>query len=229
MARLRAQGFIGGNPQYLAGAPRKGLDAYPTPPEATQALLDAAPPPPGIILEPSCGKGDMARIIERNGWPVIARDIRRTGYGEAGRDYLEDDRVVGISGIITNPPYKLAAQFVAKALQEAPYVALLLKSTFWHAAGRRKLFEAHPPTAMYALTWRLAFLAKERGNQPMMETMWCVWDSRIARPSGEPIYRLLDRPAGVAPLAPLLETGMASLEEVIGRLIERLEGIRAGR
>lgn len=217
--RIRAGGFVGAYARELGGAPRKGLDVYPTPPEATRAVVAAYPPPEGVLWEPACGAGHMARVLRQEGYPVIATDLRHTGYGAGGVDYLREPVPPGVVGIVTNPPFRLAAEFVAKATGECGYVALLLKGTFWHAAGRKQLYRARPPSVVLPLTWRPAFLAAERGNSPMMDCAWAVWDSRLG-PAQR--YELLDRPPREPALPPELAPSMVELAETLARLSAQL-------
>lgn len=225
---IRAGGFIGAfGSRHLGGAERKAFDNYPTPAAATQALIDHAPPPPGLLGEPACGDGAMARVLEAGGWPVAASDIRRTGYGKAGVDYLAAPADPRLVGLVTNPPFNKAPQFIAKAVREAPYVAMLLKSTYWHAAKRRAAFERHPPQMVLALTWRPAFLLRERGSAPMMDVIWSIWDNRL--PPGETVYRLAEKPAHAPVLEPMLGPALVQLGEAADRLLARLEAFNAGR
>lgn len=79
--------------------------------------------------------------------------------------------------IITNPPFLLAPQFISRALGQTPYVAMLLKSTFWHAASRTELFRRNPPAAVLALNWRPQFGGeKHAGSSPTMDFIWTVWE-----------------------------------------------------
>lgn len=166
---------------------RKPSDFYPTPPAATVALLRRLGLPLGALIgEPACGRGDIAMAAKAEGYEVVASDLRHTGYGMGGYDYLNgEDRLDGSMGwlvewglldaIITNPPFALAEAFIRKATQQAPLVAMLLKSNYWHAASRAKLKRECPPTAQYEVTWRLAFLEAERGKSPLMDCTWWVW------------------------------------------------------
>lgn len=154
---------------------RKAADFYPTPADATQALLDYLPPPAGcLVREPACGDGAIARVLRANGFDVDASDLRRTGYGEGGVDYLNAP-LRPTPAHVGNPPFALALEFIDKALQESDYVALLLKSNFFHTQNRLDLHERTPPTIELKITWRLAFLKEERGNNPLMDCSWFVW------------------------------------------------------
>jgi hypothetical protein len=177
---------------------RKDADFYPTPGDVTQALLDALGPQkaPLKIWEPACGTGEMSRVLRYNGHGVYSSDIRHTGYGRAGVDFLkvrlhpDSDE---IDAIISNPPFTLAEEFIRCALEHAPLVAMLLKSNYWHTKRGKALFADHPPTMEYKLTWRPAFLAKERGNSPLMDCSWNVWRKNAAFTAGwRPIARPVD-------------------------------------
>lgn len=173
---------------------RKPADFYPTPPDVTVALLDFLALPPGqSIWEPACGDGAMAKVLgERH--KVLATDLREdSGYGAGGMDFLAADISESAHDwIITNPPFKLAADFIEKSLKVTGNVAMLLKSQYWHAKSRIALFEKHPPAYVLPLTWRPSFLEKERGNSPLMDVIWVVWSQGYSGPTK---YAPLRRPA----------------------------------
>lgn len=162
----------GGDP-----ARRRTTDFYPTPPEVTEALLRFLHiPETKVIWEPACGNGDMSRVIQSRGNRVISTDLRDTGFGEGGVNFLTTTRQA--DAIITNPPFSHAEEFIRHALSLTPNVAMLLKSQFWHARKRAKLFEEHPPAYILPLTWRPDFMFDIRGDErasPVMDCLWCVW------------------------------------------------------
>ncbi len=176
----------GGNTAYE----RESSDFYPTPPEATEALMDYLALPSGTtIWEPACGEGHMSEVFIGRGYPTVSSDINDTGYGQPGIDFLDCD-ILESDWIITNPPFALAESFIARCNEIGKPFALLLKSQFWHARRRFDLFETHKPSAILPLTWRPDFLFKQRGGgSPLMDCIWCVWDG-----SGETIYQPLRRP-----------------------------------
>jgi hypothetical protein len=173
---------------------RKPADFYPTPVDATWSLLPyiARSVRGGSwVWEPACGDGAMSRVLTRWGYRVHSTDLREdTGFGEGGVDYLTEPPSRRFSAIITNPPFSAARAFIEKAVTEAPVVAMLLKSQYWHAAKRQDLFNEYPPAAIHPLTWRPSFLEKERGNSPLMDVMWCVWNRDHW---GQTIYQPIDR------------------------------------
>lgn len=176
---------------------RKEADFYPTPSDATQALMDHLRLPAGTrVWEPACGDGAMSKVMLANGLDVESTDLRtNSGYGRGGVDFLATDPLDhDPQWIITNPPFNVAEHFVSHALAFTPNLALLLKSQFWHAARREKLFATHPPAEILALTWRPAFLEAERGSSPLMDVIWCVW----RRGANATMFQPLSRPAGFA-------------------------------
>jgi len=171
---------------------RKPADLYPTPVEATEALipvLKAMKRPDGTpvkkVWEPSCGDGRIARVLEWHGFEVTGTDLREyPGYGFGGIDFINDDPIEklgwdprdDIDVIVGNPPFSLAEEFIRKARSYCPNVIMLLKQTYWNTKGRSEgLWKDETPSLELKLTWRLAFLKKERGKSPLMDCMWVCW------------------------------------------------------
>lgn len=169
--------MAGGNP----ATGRQADDFYPTPPEVTQALLRRYPRlAEEWIWEPAAGDFAMAAELEAIGAEVSATDINPRSPRVGRHDFL-DSRTIStpFTAIITNPPFNLAAKFIERAhflARNSPslsFVALVLKSTYWHAASRTTLFRNWPPTAIHPLTWRPDFMGR---GAPTMEISWAVWD-----------------------------------------------------
>ncbi|QXV73575.1 putative DNA methyltransferase protein [Rhizobium phage RHph_X2_30] len=199
---------------------RKPADYYPTPYNATQVILDFLDLPPGtIVWEPAAGDGDMAAVMEVNGLDVRASDLRRTGYVEGGVNFLTADLTHKPEWIITNPPFKVATEFIGHALSITPNVAMLLKSQFWHAAGRVELFERHPPAYVCPLTWRPSFLEKERGKSPLMDVIWVIWRGRTNvteyRPLRKPCAQRMESIKHKADIL-LSRNEIADFEDILG-------------
>lgn len=157
--------------------PRHEADFYSTPWECTQALIDAegdALDTDRGIWEPACGTGAMSRVLENAGFSVRSTDIHGRGYGEGECDFLGTSEALALC-IITNPPFSLSARFISHALGtlRVPYLALVLKSIYWHAAKRISLIEAHPPSRILPMGWRPDFDGR---GCPTMDLLWCVWD-----------------------------------------------------
>lgn len=168
---------------------RKPADYYPTPPDVTHALmLHLDLPRATTVWEPACGDGSMSKVISEYVDKVISTDLREDcGYGEGGIDFLK--AIDEADWIITNPPFSHASQFIEKALGITPRVAMLLKSTYWHARSRYDLFHKHRPAAILPLTWRPSFLEKERGSSPLMDVIWVLWDGENSETDYCPLTR----------------------------------------
>lgn len=178
--------MAGGNPANG----REKDDFYPTPWQVTRALVQEIGFDSLKVLEPAAGNYAMAAEIERAGYQVEALDINpRDDRVKQGNFF--DLKATDAKTIITNPPFNLARKFIEHSFDvlKVSNLALLLKSTFWHASTRSDLFERYPPTHVCALTWRPDFMSK--GN-PTMDCCWFVWtdnnDDRVTE------YRLLKKP-----------------------------------
>lgn len=170
---------------------RRKLDFYPTPPEVTEALMlaiDPLLPKNRIIWEPCCGDYAMSSVIEKHGYQVISTDIK---YGD---DYMLTKREA--DAIITNPPFYLSEDIIRKARTEVRFIALLLKTQYWHSAKRKALFDEFPPSCVFPLTWRPDFLPERidpnKNNSPTMEVCWNVWFGNTKEAAT--IYRPLSKP-----------------------------------
>jgi hypothetical protein len=154
------------------GGKRRKDDFYPTPAEATIALLDEVSLPE-CVWEPACGDGAMCNVLLSRGHIVAASDLVNRGYGLGGKDFLlERSGPAKKFATVTNPPFKLAEEFIRHALKFTPIVCMLLKATFPNAAKRIALFEEHPPSRILPLGWRLDFTNQ---GAPTMDCTWFCW------------------------------------------------------
>lgn len=175
---------------------RRKDDFYPTPWEATVALLEEVKFP-FIVQEPACGDGAISEVLRAYGHNVISTDIRDHGYADmlACFDFLALERGAGVKhAIITNPPFNQAKAFILKALSFTPIVAMLLKADYPNALDRLDLFEKHPPSHVLPLTWRLDFTG---AGSPHTNCTWFVWGTepkpmtllRKPGPEMNPVFR----------------------------------------
>lgn len=189
--KLFGSRIAGGNP----AAGRRAWDFYPTPPEATLALLKfLGIPKSAVIWECACGSGEMSRAIAAEGYNVISSDIEDRGFGKGGADFITYRQESGFDWIITNPPFSLAEQFIRRAWEYEKPFAFLLKSQFWHAARRMALFGEHTPSYILPLTWRPDFTG---GGSSLMDVTWTVWERR---PAAGVIFQPLKRQEATPPL-----------------------------
>jgi hypothetical protein len=160
-----------------SGGERRELDFYPTPPEATRALLPLIDSWPREVWEPCCGAGAISEVLIREGFEVVSSDIEPRGYGRVA-DFF-DIVTVSHPTVITNPPFNEAERFIRHAYEiGVTRMALLLKIDYWNAATRRGLFEEWRPSLFCPLTWRLDFTGAGR---PHTNCAWCIWDPRDYR------------------------------------------------
>lgn len=170
---------------------RAAYEFYPTPPEATRALL-AAETFPGSIWEPACGTGWIAKELEAAGHPVVATDLVDYGYGQAGRDFL-GETTSRATHIVTNPPYGrgLGDAFCRHALaltkQTGGKVAMLLPIHSLCHPIRHPFFEQHPPAVIYALDdchcWPYGNPALATRSLKQQRYCWIVWNHRSTGPT----------------------------------------------
>ena len=69
----------------------------------------------GPVWEPACGDGAMSEMLQGYGHKVVSTDLVDRGYGSTGIDFLMETELLA-PNIVTNPPYKLAQEFIQKAI-----------------------------------------------------------------------------------------------------------------
>ena len=156
---------------------------YPTPPEATRALLSVEPFD-GSIWEPACGDGAIARELLRSGHSVVATDLHDYGFGLPGIDFLQETKARA-KHIVTNPPYGsgLADSFVEHALRLAAetggLVAMLLNLASLCHQFRTPWWKQHAPTRIYAIDSIVCWPTDRHGPAPEYfkrhRYCWAVW------------------------------------------------------
>jgi hypothetical protein len=123
---------------------KRGRDAYFSPSEATAALLTIEHGRlPQHLWGPAAGDGAIVRPLRVAHFDVVASDL--VDYGDtdikAGVDYLTAPLSAGITGIVTDPPHKLAVKFACKVLDEVPVFG---------AAAADEFSREHPPAALFS-------------------------------------------------------------------------------
>jgi hypothetical protein len=164
--------------------PHDSLDFFPTPPWATRALFEycinvvALP-----VWEPACGNESMVRAIVEYGAPVWASDVHNYGTGHVVHDFLQPyihpEIMPYPEWIITNPPFRLAEQFVHRGLEIASRgVAILVRSVFIESVGRyESLFRDRPPALMAQFVERVPMVKGRLDKVASTATAYCwlVW------------------------------------------------------
>lgn len=139
------------------------LDDFPTPPWATRALcewLRAGPPSEPLDLrsvrEPAANRGHMVKPLTEYFASVEAADVHDYGEGFPVADYLFGPPPAPVDWTITNPPFRLASQFIARALDTSRHgVAVIVRSAFLEGQDRyEQLFAKRPPAFILQLSER---------------------------------------------------------------------------
>ncbi len=164
---------------------------YPTPPEATRALLSVEKFE-GSIWEPACGEGAIAKVLADTGHKVVATDLVEYGFGISGIDFLKELRPRA-KHIVTNPPYGagLADAFAEKALRFAAQtggtVAMLLNLSSLSHRRRTEWWKEKPPARLYAIDDIVCWPSHRYGPAPEYFTkhryVWAVWTPNHKGPS----------------------------------------------
>ena len=159
---------------------RQIRDFYPTPPEATQALLDREKFY-GNVWECACGDGAITKVLEKNGYDVISSDIYDYGCGYEQRDFITHETYRPADNIITNPPFKYALEFVERAKQSSLFkIAMFLKTVFLESAVRYSMFmdTEYPLKCMYQFSKRVPIYKNgiQMKNSGLVAYAWFVWD-----------------------------------------------------
>lgn len=181
---------------------RHAHDDYPTPPWATQRLLDRVWLPRGHILEPCAGRGQIVDTVRADyaGRCFTAVELQQQHQAglEAVCNGIADEVVIGdflelaatmeaegrsFDAVITNPPYSLAFEFLDACRKLAPWVAMLLRVGFLEGGAsdatrdRRAMLEVDMPD-VYLLPNRPPFARSKKTGRFGTDSCtyaWMVW------------------------------------------------------
>lgn len=150
---------------------RQNEDYYATDPEAAEWLLKIEDiPKDRDIWEPAAGELHLSNVFKKHGYNVRTSDlIKRTDNIEK-LDFLSQTEKWDGS-IITNPPYKCAAEFVEKAMEtvtDGNKVCMFLKLQFLEGKKRKELFKKYPPKTIWVSSSRI-MCAKNGDFETMIE------------------------------------------------------------
>ena len=167
----------------------RGGDLYETPACAIEALLRVEKIP-HLVWEPACGPGAIVKVLRARGHTVVASDIMDYDWGHDVQDFFEIRRGTGRllpGGIVTNPPYQFAADFVRRALELSPYVAMLLRLAFYESERRSDILDTYPPTRIHVFKKRLPMMHRAgwvgRKASSAICFAWFVWDRNHSGPT----------------------------------------------
>ncbi len=167
----------------------RGDDLYETPIEALYALLEVERLP-NSIWEPCCGPGAIVRVIRESGLRVHATDLVDHGCpdSESGIDFLLECRAPdGVEAIVTNPPFKLADQFVDHALRLVPRVTMLLRLAFLESERRSPILDSGNLARVHVFKNRLPMMHRHGWTGPRATSSipfaWFCWDRNHIGPA----------------------------------------------
>lgn len=166
--------------------PHDSLDDFPTPPWATRALIEHLVDvlwwphvDNDVVREPAANRGYMVRALHERFRAVEASDVHDYGAGFPVLDYLWGPRPTTVDWTITNPPFRLAQQFIDRALETSRKgVAMFVRSSFLEGADRyHALFKTRRPKLVLQFVERVVIhkgkLVKKGSSATAYS--WVVW------------------------------------------------------
>lgn len=164
--------------------PHKSLDDFPTPPWATRALCEwLQRRGEGIedfnVREPAANRGHMARPLAEYFRRVEASDVHDYGAGYPVRDYLFGSDPEPVHWTITNPPFRLAEEFIERMARTSEFgFAVIVRSAFLESVGRyERLFRVNPPSHVLQFAERVVMHKGRLAPEGSTATAYCwlVW------------------------------------------------------
>jgi hypothetical protein len=167
--------------------PADSPDDFPTPPWATRALIEHVVKGKDDFanqscLEPACGAGHMAKVLKEYFGEVRVSDAHDYQYGPV-RDFLSVPfKADAVDWVVTNPPFRLAEEFVLRGLIVARVgVAILARTVFLESIGRyERIFQTRPPSTFAQFVERVPMVRGRLDSKATTATgyAWLVWDKR---------------------------------------------------
>lgn len=171
--------------------PDDSLDDFPTQPWATRALMEHVLLPGSRVAdmrsvwEPACNRGHMARPLKEYFQRVHTSDIFDYGNENWCQDRVVDFlwpdpesphiKSVGVDWIITNPPFRLAEQFIFQSNRIARIgCAMIVRTSFLEGVGRyQRLFSVNPPTIVAQFVERVPMVKGRLSATVSTATSYC--------------------------------------------------------
>ena len=165
-------------------------DDFPTPPWATRALIEHVLSNKDFLamqtcLEPACGAGHMAKVLREYFGEVHYSDAYEYGYGSV-RDFVKNTyEANSYDWVITNPPFRLAEEFLLHAFSVARVgVAILARTVFLESIGRyNAIFRERPPSQFAQFVERVPMVKGRLDGKATTATgyAWFVWEHQSPR------------------------------------------------
>lgn len=173
------------------------LDDFPTPPWATRALCEFLAArwtlKDMVCREPAANRGHMVAPLGEYYASVEAADAHDYGAGYPVRDYLFGPLPDPVDWTITNPPFRLAEQFIERAcLTSRVGVAMIVRAAFLEGQGRyERLFSKNPPAFVLQFTERVVMHKGRLAPDGSTATAyaWLIWNTALpALPFGSTLH-----------------------------------------
>jgi hypothetical protein len=184
----------------------RGHDLYSTPACAVEALLTVERLPTHI-WEPAAGLGSIVDVLRAAGHIVTASDLVDYECPDSTPrvDFLMERKAPpGVEAIVTNPPYSLAAPFVARAIELVPFVAMLLRLQFLEGIKRSPLLDGGPLARIHVFKNRIPMMHRSGWVGPRSTSQTCFAWFVFVRDHRGPIT--LDRIAWEPPTEGMQQT-----------------------
>jgi hypothetical protein len=176
------------------------LDDFPTPPWATRALCEWLNRKGEDIAsfncrEPAANRGHMVAPLREYFHRVEASDVHDYGVGFPVQDYLFGPEPEPVHYTITNPPFRLAEQFIERMSATSEFgFAVIVRAAFLESVGRfERLFSRNPPSHVLQFTERVVMhkgcLAPEGSTATAYA--WLVWLDGQGGDDGETFFEWL--------------------------------------
>tara|TARA_R110000803_G_scaffold50615_5_gene104904 strand:+ start:3108 stop:3614 length:507 start_codon:yes stop_codon:yes gene_type:complete len=133
----------------------------------------------GTVLEPACNKGYMSKVLKEYFSAVVSSDIHDYNFGDVkdflGKAYQKNS----FDWVITNPPFRLAEEFLMEAKEVASEgVAILARTVFLESVGRyNRIFNVNPPSQFAQFSERVPMVKGRLDAKASTATSygWFVW------------------------------------------------------
>jgi hypothetical protein len=175
---------------------REDLDFYCTPDMAVDSLMSHYEFEP-VIIEPMAGEGCIAKKLASTNRLIIASDIAQRSYKlDFTCDYFSSNfmelakkHLLGKKfSIITNPPYKLANNFIIHTLADVKpeSLAVFLPLRYLEGQDRKKeIYDKFKPDKVILFSkrlgcyrWSQKSMATEYGVPSAVAYMWLVFNKK---------------------------------------------------
>ncbi|MDP3066617.1 MAG: hypothetical protein Q8N08_07760 [Methanobacteriaceae archaeon] len=138
------------------------------------------------VLDPSAGgDGDhpmsYPTALEPYGCDIVTMDIREDSLAQQKGDYLKKQFITPEPTVImTNPPFRLAIEFIKKALKDVRpggHVAMLCRLNFFGSQKRKAFWNGNMPVYTFVHNKRMSFTAD--GKTDSIEYAHLVWQRGV--------------------------------------------------